>query len=542
MFPASNVTLRLDCPDETGKIYGSTAITGNAVGWTADGTEFYHALTTACNVVVRDGVILLEDDGGHDGDGVDANKWDWDTTDDRLYVKEDPSGYAAYEVGQLGTIAALVTFPNSDSITDFTIMGGGVGEIRYANEYAIAVGHDSWKNRADDTTTRNYGDCTIDGVLIYAPAKQGIHFNASDNDTGNSTGQGADASNVAEVTWSNTWDNVTITNCKLYSCGGEAIYSGSNINTAFNITDNYITSDPTLGDAGWDNVSDPYSAYAGDGINVSPHGVATITGNWIENVRGTGIVVAFHNGTIADNVIIDAGSDTNDWPTSAHNGIYSDPQITGSEVVIERNLIVYVDRYGKGITLAGASAGITPQTVRNNIVILPWTDSFSAFAVKGQHVDMDISNNTFYGGVYGYYNAGWGDPTTSTFKNNIVERSKYPFYSVRNDQSGFDLTNNNFRSLASGAPAEPYHTNDADYASVAAMDTGEATFSSNTELDPILFDAGGTAAEDYYALKYLKGTDLSATFTTDYNGDTRAGWEPGAFDWKAVKSLLYRDD
>jgi len=431
----SNAIVRLDYPSDPGVICGSDRIDGDDSGWSgpdANG-EYSISLSTECNVVIKDGIVMLKGTVG----SLSPNEWDWDSN--TLYIGSDPSGHT-FEVGQRNF---LIQFPDS-AVSNFTIIGDGEHkQLCYANRNAISA---SW-----DGNTQSYGDLTVENIWFDANASQCIHSDGS-----------------------YTFDTVIVRNCKITQNGGEGIYLKNNINTKAIIENNIIGSG-TYDNFGWNGGG---TAYDGDGIDLGHGYEITIRNNIIQNINGTGILAQSGDALIEDNTIIEPGIDR-----TTKCGIYIDPQESTDEVIVRRNRILMNSSNADGIQARAVSGNEIRKEISYNLVVLPMSSAKACVTNPVYNTRyFKILNNTLIGGTHGVYMDG-ENPISCEIKNNIIKNSTHNLYFTQSGLSGIQVTHNAFYPVGS---SNDFYVAGTTYTTLSAFESAISTALNNMDDDPRL--------------------------------------------------------
>ena len=458
----STLTVRLDCPSDTGSIHGS--VLDDGTGWSGPDVNGNWSKTYATQprVVARDpsfspygttATILVK---GTAQAGLATGAFFW--ASNVLYIHENPVGHS-YEVGQRDR---NITFPNS-AVTDLTVIGGSstcsvdrtvaCGQINFSNWFGIADGDDAWINDRNNLMIQN--------LYFFGNREQSVH---------------QDNSSTAQ------FDSITVTGGAFLETGGEAIYinnlrSAGVVTVARNQIGSYLWNN-----SGWDG---NHGAYTGDGIDVNPADTlgnfrAVITDNTILNMNGDAIVFTGTDAIIARNVIRDA-SDLAGTNTAA---VLLQPGTTGTYgIIFSSNDIRQVSKNGHGINACGAAAANTPTYYIGNFILLNDTATWNAVHQTcnktGNHKYL---NNTIVGGRSGLFTDKTFTLAGGYFINNLVVGQQFPINMANTTIGTWTATNNNFQPLST--QANPFAFNGSSYATVAAIDTGEASWLSNLSLSP----------------------------------------------------------
>ena len=179
-------------------------------------------------------------------------------------------------------------------------------------------------------------------------------------------------------------------------------------------------------------------------------------------------------------------------------------QISSQQTV--KNCILNGNSADSSLGIADVMGGGQAVKILNNIL---YGYTLFGIALRGQ--DTTAYNNTLSGSMYGFYISRAGG-NTYIVKNNLVKSSTTACYYVTG--SGGSLTTaTNYTSDATSP--------DAGCGSATITFVGASDF----HLDDTM---SGT----------LLGTDLTGTFTTDIDGDTRDTWYAGADEIPATSSIV----
>lgn len=470
----SGVTVDLACSANANpaRIYGTDTDSGS--GWTLSGGEYSKefAATGGPLVAVNNGTLQIPGTIG----SLSSGQWACSpnsgvsgrsnacggTGPYTVYVKDDPTG-GTYEFGARNHGIRIGNTASSSSVPTITIDGGsGTGQILYqgcvgsaagcSNNYGLGVGayYDSW-----DRVNWAGGTWTVRGVTFIGQAQQAVHTNGTDATTGSAP------------------DNIVIQDSYFYNQGGEAIYIkavGDGTNGTATISGNTIGSS-TYDDSGWYAEGSVCSAFDGEGIDLGGGAVnlltTRITGNTIQYVRGTGILLS--GGGTTDVALNTIGPINYAQDNCSKSAISIQSQSTLPIRANDNNLNPV---YGDGIHLGGSAANAPSQSVIGNCITVPTgyagIHSNASYASK-----FTINHNRLHAGTYGIRWSS-GTPATNVLRGNEFSGVTYPFYETPASSTGIDAQGNNMTAFTSFLVAN------TSYASIAALEAARTTFVGNT--------------------------------------------------------------
>jgi len=402
----------------------------------------------------------------------------------------------------------------------------GTGAINSsAKNYIIIDGGTNGIIEATDNGT----SATFGGTKTYSADIYGVYIT-------NCTG-----CEVKNLTIQNIYDRLaSSTDCNKYGKGIYATGSFSNISiNNCTISDNaYAINLIATGNTDIVNVYNNTIADTGLGINVAPYG-------------GT---IALSSVNIYSNTISGGNTWDGSWATSGcgcttcgdghvhQDGMHIYKVLTGdsiSNLRVYSNLLQDFGTHSTGhIYIEAVTGTLSYPFVYNNVMVNTGTNyaANGMLVFKGAINGAGIYNNTFIGN-YPTYNGNTaiyfnsssaGYSTDISVRNNILSSIKYFINANGTFGTSTTFTVSDHNVLYNGDSSTPFYDGSMRTLSWWQANIGDGTGSGsvtdNPNLDASYVPQIGSCAID-------NGTDLSAYFVTDKNGDERTGtWDIGAIE------------
>ena len=343
---------------------------------------YYKAYVTEPGNVIYNGSRLLE---VYDKNDCTTGKWFNDTTNNRVYIYDDPTA-ATVEFGQRDQ-SILVSSKNYVTIQDLYLTGG--------NLYGLdASGTNIIVQRIETKNTSNVLGSTISGAGIrFSGVTNGLidYCIASYGSTGIMVSSGANDTN-------------TIQNCTVHHMDGDGLGAQSSGGTYVNtIVQNNVA---------YSNAQFPYVVGAGVGIAFS--GASTSTGNIIRMNKSYGNGSAYSEGW---GIAVQTADNASVYYNLSYGNYGTGIQLLGST----GSFIYNNSLYNNGLTFDKGEIGLgsssTANTIKNNIFYQG--SGFLLYSTSGSTLDNVLNYNIWYGGSatpfrWGGTNYNWADYKTNS--------------------------------------------------------------------------------------------------------------------------------
>lgn len=438
-------------------------------GWTLANGEYSKSFATGPEVVVYNGQILNPSAVG----SLQTGEWGCSPANSSssqkpyacsgssgpwtVYLKDDPSAHTLL-IGQRAFGIQLSDVACSVGIPTVTVNGGTIRYqgARFSGVQTSGVGvgaaYISCTNADWDT-----GVWTVNGTTFVGQSQSALQAHKYNDTTASAP------------------DAVTVTGIRAYDQGGEILYIKGQPDAVV-ISGNHLGGGE--GKTGWNGLGASCDAFDGDAIDVGGNAGnisanITISGNYIHDVGGNGIIWGQGDGTITGNVIENVNN-TNDNCDQA--GIYIDGNKNGTggtpAITATGNYIDTANAHG--FYISGASADRPIVTIGSGRIRL--LDTTHSHIYKATAASDLIMTNAIL--RYGTYGVRWvsGNPVQDSVKNVRFEDVSMPFYMSPTTSSGADVDNNSlcqWDSLLVG---------NSSYTDIATMETAQSTFDGNASI------------------------------------------------------------
>lgn len=463
-----------------GKVYGSVRDDGST-GWTFDAVNnaYKKAYTGEVLLVARmtadenpwNATLLGNIVNGATATtlgNLDTDSFYWDTTDGgTLWLKSNPSG-TVHEIGQGHN---FITLYDVASITESTVMGADTActALDTSESGFFFVNHNGFGTYYDSWAGRTWGNHTIKNVRMFG-AWLGVLVGGA---AGNS-----------EVT------NLTVQDSCLFGSKTEMIYVNRVAGGKLTVTRNIIGSSQLQANGFGCEFN---SSACGDAIDYNPAnaaeadgGYAVVTDNVVTNILGH-CIISTGGGEWKRNRCTNVGNPDRTIDASlslANNG-------TVHPIIVAGNIF---DNSSGVRATSGARIGCPTannfHTLTGNIFYLPAGSPWKGIDWGGCTTNFTITNNTFINGTYGIHSSSDVSLAGTSIINNVFTGQQFPIYMFNTTMGTFTAKNNDLWPAA--GQANPFKFANTDYASKTALEAGQATWTNNLQVDPLLLSDGRT--------------------------------------------------